>query len=104
MAHPFFIFFPAFDTTYLSLFPKRKAVHDNLTSFLENLDSIIDTKRELVRNKKSAPRDETKTNDEDKDLLTLMIESEMDDKGAQMSNEELRVCYCVIHLLLAMGY
>jgi cytochrome P450 len=93
MAHPFFIFFPAFDTKYVNLFPKRKAVHDNLTSFLENIDSIIDGKRKLVLEKRSKPKNEDETNDEDKDLLTLMIESEMNDGGAQMTNEELRVCY-----------
>jgi cytochrome P450 len=100
MSHPLFIFFPAFDTKYLNWFPKRKAVHDNLTIFLENLDSIIDQKKELVRGKRCKLKDEFETNDGEKDLLTLLIESEMNDGGAHMSNEELRVCYSSIGVLV----
>lgn len=85
MSHPFFIFFPAFDTKYLGLFKKRQEVHDNLTKFLENIDHIIDEKRKIVHQKKNT------TSDENKDLLTLMIESELNDSSEKMSNEELRV-------------
>jgi cytochrome P450 len=85
MSNPFFIFFPAFDTKYLHLFKKRKEVHDNLTKFLENIDSIIDEKRRIVH------ENIDKTSDEEKDLLTLMLESELNESGEKLSNEELRV-------------
>jgi hypothetical protein len=85
MSHPFFILFPAFDTTYLHLFKKRQEVHDNLTKFLQNLDDIIDQKRKLVHQNIHTP------GRADKDLLTLMIESELNEDGEHMTNEELRV-------------
>ncbi|CAO3614072.1 unnamed protein product [Mucor hiemalis] len=92
MSHPFFIFFPAFDTKYLGLFKKRQEVHDNLTKFLENIDHIIDEKRKIVHQKKNT------TSDENKDLLTLMIESELNDSSEKMSNEELRSNLCIFFL------
>lgn len=86
---PVFLFIPAFDTTLLHLFKKRQEIHDNLTKFLKNLDGIIDEKRKLVQNKVI-----NETKDEERDLLTLMIESEMnEDEGNKMSNEELSVSY-----------
>ncbi|KAI9484150.1 MAG: cytochrome P450 [Benjaminiella poitrasii] len=93
MSHPFYIFFPAFDTTFLHLFKKRKAVHDKLDRFLENMDNIINEKRKIVQE-----RIQTNTNDEDKDLLTLMIESELTDEGEKMSNDELRSNLCIFFL------
>ena len=87
MSHPFFIFFPAFDTKYLHLFKKRQEVHDNLTKFLQNLDDIIDEKRKVVHERRDT------TPDENKDLLTLMIESELNEDGQSMTNEELRVWF-----------
>lgn len=85
MSNPFYIFFPAFDTKYVHLFKERKEVHDNLTKFLENIDHIIDEKRKIVKENINKP------SDEEKDLLTLMLESELNEDGEKLSNEELRV-------------
>ncbi|KAI8085855.1 cytochrome P450 [Gilbertella persicaria] len=92
MSHPFYIFFPAFDTKYLYLQKKRKEVHDNLDKFLQNLDKIIEDKRKLVHENKDTTRDE------DKDLLALMIESELNEEGAKLTNEELRSNLCIFFL------
>jgi 16S rRNA A1518/A1519 N6-dimethyltransferase RsmA/KsgA/DIM1 with predicted DNA glycosylase/AP lyase activity len=89
MSNPLFIFFPALDSTYVHLFKKRKQMHDNLTEFLKNIDSIIDQKRQTVyENIKNSKQEE------EKDLLTLMIESELREDGEKLSNEELRVRSC----------
>ncbi|KAG2199879.1 hypothetical protein INT46_009819 [Mucor plumbeus] len=84
MANPFFMIFPSFDTKWVHWFKKRQEVHDNMTKFKENLDNIITEKRALV-NKNLSNGQES-----EKDLLTLMIESEMSLGGETMSDEELR--------------
>jgi cytochrome P450 len=92
MSNPLFIFFPAFDSTYVHLFKKRKQMHDNLTEFLKNIDSIIDQKRQTVyENIKNSKQEE------EKDLLTLMIESELREDGEKLSNEELRVIHIMFY-------
>ncbi|ORX59605.1 cytochrome P-450 cyp509A1 [Hesseltinella vesiculosa] len=89
---PFFLIFSVFDTTLLNWFPKRRAVHQKLTEFLGMLDAIIEQRRtELEKGTNTAIKDE------DKDLLTLMIESERTE-GAGLSNEELRRNLCIFFL------
>lgn len=51
---------------------------------MENMDEIIEKKRKLVYENGQGESKE-------KDLLTLMIESEMKSEGESLSNEELRV-------------
>lgn len=85
MSHSFFLFFPMFDTKFVNWFKERKQVHDMLSEFLENIDNIINEKRRLVKENKNIKRDE------EKDLLTLMIESEINGEGEGLSNEELQV-------------
>lgn len=88
MANPFFMIFPSFDTKWVHWFKKRQQVHDNMTKFKENLDNIITEKRALVAKNLSNGLES------EKDLLTLMIESEMCLGGETMSDEELRVGIC----------
>lgn len=89
MVKPLYILMPIFDTKFVHLIPDRQKAHDNLTDFLNMLDTIINDKREQIAAKKAADIE-----DHEKDLLTLMIESEMnpESEGAVMSNEELKVC------------
>ncbi|CEP12637.1 hypothetical protein [Parasitella parasitica] len=84
MASPFFVLFPAFDTKWVHWFKKRQQIHDNMTKFKENLDNIITQKRALVA------RNMSNGLESEKDLLTLMIESEMSLGSETMSDEELR--------------
>jgi cytochrome P450 len=88
---PFFLFFTIFDTKLVGLFRKRKQVHDILTEFQINLNSIIDEKRKLVREKAVSEQVE-----HEKDLLTLMIESEARGDGEGLTNEELQVQFILI--------
>ncbi|CAO3650329.1 unnamed protein product [Cunninghamella blakesleeana] len=86
MLNPFFLIFHSLDTTYLRYFPKRQKIHDNLTAFLSLMDSMIDKKRKELNDKSNEdlPKDQN-----ERDILTLMLESEKDEDVA-LSNEELR--------------
>lgn len=84
MASPFYIVFPSFDTKYVHWFSKREQLHDNLSKLMENMDEIIEKKRKLVY-------ENVQGESKEKDLLTLMIESELKSEGESLSNEELRV-------------
>lgn len=85
---PFFLILPMLDSTYLSWFKERQKVHKMLDEFIENIDGIIEEKRQLVKEKKTDNFQE-----EEKDLLTLMIESDMKGEGKGLTNEELRVIF-----------
>lgn len=84
---PFFFAFPRCDQEWLWLFPKRKAIHRQLDKFLATIDHIIELKRAKVNegDLKNEVLDES-----ERDLLTLMIESELRGEGG-MTNEELKV-------------
>lgn len=84
---PFFFLFPKLDSKYLWLFPKRALIHKELDKFFNMLDGIIVFKREQLND--SNYQNES-LNENEKDLLTLMIESEKRGEGI-MTNVELRV-------------
>nr|BDB32877.1 cytochrome P450 monooxygenase [Thamnidium elegans] len=88
--HKFYIF-PVLDQSLLWLFPKRKLLHQYLDEFLSVMDEIILHKRELIKNSKNENND---LEENEKDFLTLMIESELRDEGV-MSNEELKANLCL---------
>lgn len=85
--NPFFFLFPKLDSKYIWLFPKRALIHKELDRFFDMLDDIIVIKREMLNNSNYQNQS---LNENEKDLLTLMIESEKRGEGI-MSNEELRV-------------
>lgn len=80
---PLFYFFPALDTDYLWLFPKRQEIHKELEIFLDMVREIIMKKRQTLTEQKrlkelavsngEAVGDVERTSD--KDILTLLIES-----------------------------
>ncbi|CAO3646125.1 unnamed protein product [Cunninghamella blakesleeana] len=81
--NPLFIFFPSLDSKFLFLFPDRQKKHKTLEKFLVMLESIVKKKRLDIKNNIDNGIEET-----EKDLLTLMIESENRGEGA-LTNEEL---------------
>jgi hypothetical protein len=83
---PLFLVLPELDTKYLNWFKKRQETHNVFTQFLKDIDAVIEEKRQMVREKKSDNVDVA-----EKDLLTLMIESEARGEGKGLSNEELTV-------------
>ncbi|KAI8328859.1 cytochrome P450 [Choanephora cucurbitarum] len=92
MSNPFYIFFPSFDTKFVRFIKRRKQIHDNLEKFLANIDMMIEQKRKQVHEKAHTVRDE------DKDLLTLMIESGLSEGEDKLSDEELRSNLCIFFL------
>ncbi|KAG0173233.1 cytochrome P450-dit2 [Apophysomyces sp. BC1034] len=82
---PLFNFFPALEQKFLWLFPSRQKVHRDLTDFNTMLDNVIAHKRQALKDNIPNPN----LQDNEKDLLTLMIESEINGEGA-LSDEELK--------------
>lgn len=81
-----FLFFPALDTTLLGLFPKRQEKHNNLAKLNNLFDEIIEHK------KKELSLSRSEVEDNEKDLLTLMIEAGNgeDESIEPLTTEELR--------------
>lgn len=85
---PFFFLFPSFDQPpLLSLFPKRKEAHQEMDRFINMLQNVIENKRLELKygNYQNEGLEEN-----EKDLLSLMIEGENRGEGA-MTDEELIV-------------
>ncbi|CAO3618182.1 unnamed protein product [Mucor hiemalis] len=92
MRDPLFFLFPSLDTTFLWMFPKRKILHQNMAEFLEMLDDIIKHKRRQIESGNTNDALE----DNEKDLLSLMIESKEED--GKMSDLELKSNLCFFFL------
>ncbi|KAF7729532.1 cytochrome P450-dit2 [Apophysomyces ossiformis] len=80
-----FNFFPILDRKFLWLFPKRQKIHRDLTRFLEMLDDMIHRKRQTIEQ----GRTNSSLNENEKDLLTLLIEGEQHGDGV-LTDEELK--------------
>ncbi|ORZ00645.1 cytochrome P450 [Syncephalastrum racemosum] len=90
---PFFFLLPFLERKFLWMFPRRKQAHQDLKDLLHLLNEIIEEKRKQVREQGASTLP-----DKDKDLLTLMLESEMGRSGVGLSNEELRSNMCAFFL------
>ncbi|KAI8140565.1 cytochrome P450 [Fennellomyces sp. T-0311] len=88
--NPLFLIFSSLDgPKWRSWFPGRKHIHDVLTIFLGNIQSIITAKRqELANEKLSSVKKHT-----EKDLLTLLLEASAEGHGS-MTDEELMSNLC----------
>ncbi|GAN02680.1 cytochrome P450 [Mucor ambiguus] len=105
---PLFYFFPALDTDYLWLFPKRQQVHKELDVFLDMVQEIIVKKRQTLAEQKKlkelAVSNEEAVNDvetkaSDKDILTLLIESAGEEENndiSEISDDMLLSNMCVL--------
>ncbi|KAF7723462.1 cytochrome P450-dit2 [Apophysomyces ossiformis] len=80
---PLFFFFPVLDQYFLWLFPNRRQIHRQVDKFNNMTDSVIHHKREILESQRA-----NNIEDHEKDLLTLMLETEID--GEKMTNEELK--------------
>ena len=83
---PFYFLFPIFDQSLLWLFPKRMAIHKEMDHFNNMLSQVIENKRAHIAS--GIQNDNLQENE--KDVLTLLIESEQRGEGA-LTDEELRV-------------
>lgn len=89
MQDPLFFFFPILERYFLNFLPKRKLIHDDCDRFLKLMDDMIQEKRKTVN--------EGIIKDEEKDILTLLLENEKNDKDSDtfMTNEELKSNLCL---------
>jgi cholesterol 24(S)-hydroxylase len=87
-----FVFFPKLES-HLWLFPKRRAIHRQLDRFLGMIDSIIEEKRRKIQ---TGDNQNESLEENEKDLLTLMLESERKGEG-KMTNEELQVIHIHVY-------
>ncbi|CDH48236.1 cytochrome p450 [Lichtheimia corymbifera JMRC:FSU:9682] len=81
-----YLVFPSLDTWLLPFNPSRKQKHAEADKLLGMIDQIILEKRKTLQNKSSTA---TEKQDEEKDLLTMMIEAENSGEGV-LTNQELR--------------
>lgn len=91
-----FFLFPFLDTTLLWLFPERMRLHKKLEKFLDMLDGVIERRRDLL---KEGNDHNSHLQENEKDLLTLLIESEHRGEGS-LTHEELKVSTCIRDVLL----
>ncbi|ORY96310.1 cytochrome P450 [Syncephalastrum racemosum] len=84
--------FPFFDRNLLWLNRTRRAKHEDLTRFLNLIDGIIENKRKAIQEQEFSTVKES-----ERDLLTLMVESEKAGEGT-LTDEELKSNLCVFFL------
>ena len=88
MRDPPFVMFPKLDTWFRFLFPKRQQLHHKVAQLLDLLQGVIENKRADLM-KKGTMRT---VRDNEKDLLTLLLEAGENDPKDALNNEELLVC------------
>ncbi|KAI9494942.1 cytochrome P450 [Zychaea mexicana] len=90
---PFYFMFPSIERRFKTWIPERNKAHGELSIFLNMMSSIAEKKRQaLVESSSSGPNSsgsKLAANDQEKDLLTLMIEAEQEGQG-RLSDEELQ--------------
>jgi cytochrome P450 len=79
---PLFILFPILDQKFRWLFPTRLQEYRNLNKFMDMLRGVIDHKRRVLKESIEGNGD-----DAEKDLLTLMLESENRGEGILTDDE-----------------
>ena len=102
---PLFALLPFLERNYLDWFPKRKQIHEELTKFLDMMQEIIDKKRDkIIQQQQLESHDKKEKNIQglsssttytDRDILTLMIENQLQQQNEEendvLSDEELKV-------------
>ncbi|KAI8099975.1 cytochrome P-450 cyp509A1 [Halteromyces radiatus] len=83
---PLYMMLPSLEKYFLWMLPKRQRIHAITTKFLTMLQQIIDNKRLTLREKYATADD---IDDSEKDLLTLMLESELRGEGVLTDRELL---------------
>ena len=85
MLEPIHLLLPGLDRKLLFLMPERRKVHKELSELLTMLRELIVYKRQEIKEKKESDIEEN-----EKDVLTLMIEAENEGNGT-ISDDELLV-------------
>ncbi|KAI8881514.1 cytochrome P450 [Backusella circina FSU 941] len=85
MIDPLYFMLPALDVYFLWMLPKRRQAHEELAKFKDMLRNVIAEGRKKVE---SGQTQNENLEENEKDLLTLMLESEIQGEG-RMTNDEL---------------
>jgi cytochrome P450 len=88
MLDPLYFMFPFLDRYFLWMNPTRKALFHNMERFNAMLSKMVEDKRASVKNGQIHNEN---LEENEKDLLTLLIEGEIKGDGS-LNNEELKVC------------
>lgn len=88
MFESLFLVFPILEQRFMWAFSERQKRHRDMQEFLSMLDQVIAHKRKVLGEEQDANVSEVP--ESEKDLLTLMIESENNGEGT-LTNEELKV-------------
>ncbi|KAL0082486.1 hypothetical protein J3Q64DRAFT_1850277 [Phycomyces blakesleeanus] len=86
---PIFNILPVLEKSFLWMFPKRKRVHDKMTKLKDMMRQVIIQKQARLKENKPNPN----LKDTEKDLLTLLLESE-NEGHEPMSEDELMSNLC----------
>ncbi|OAD75052.1 CYP509 protein, partial [Phycomyces blakesleeanus NRRL 1555(-)] len=89
---PLWFLVPILERKFLWMFPERQKVHQDLNKFLSMLDIIIDKKHKDMKEMK-----DLQLENNEKDILTLMIEGAAEGNGI-LSYKELQSNICVFFL------
>ncbi|KAI9345055.1 cytochrome P450 [Pilaira anomala] len=90
---PLYFLFPVLDAKFRWLFPQRQKIHQEMKLFSNMLNKIIQHKKEMIKN--GVKNDVLEDNE--RDLLSLMIESGKEGNEA-LSDEELMSNLCIFFL------
>ncbi|KAI8147891.1 cytochrome P450 [Fennellomyces sp. T-0311] len=92
MLNPLYLVLPVLDQKLLFLQPGRQRIHNELTELLNMLRGLIIQKRQEINEKKKF-----NIADNEKDVLTLMIEAENEGNGT-ISDDELLSNLCIFFI------
>lgn len=99
---PFFLLFQIFDDQLKWMFSSRVEAHRNLDELLERIDKMVTDKRAIITQEINTPEYMALPNSE-KDLLTLMIEAELQGEG-KLSDLEIRVSKNLLFVQLRLNF
>ncbi|KAI9495417.1 cytochrome P450 [Zychaea mexicana] len=86
---PHYFVFPFLEQYCCFLFPDLQKAHDEVTIFQNMLRNIVDQKRQALLRNKDTFKTSSKAEEQEKDIVTLMVEAEMEGQG-RLTDEELQ--------------
>ncbi|KAI8093090.1 cytochrome P450 [Halteromyces radiatus] len=89
LSQPVFFLFPWLEKNFLWLFPGRREQHKQMQKYHKMLEGIITKKRLTLKRQYQQNNGQGLDDDAEKDLLTLMLESELSGEGI-LTDEELK--------------
>ncbi|KAI9493100.1 cytochrome P450 [Zychaea mexicana] len=91
---PLYFIFPSIERHFWSWIPERRKAHQEVSKFLNMMSKMVQEKREALG---KTSTDQPSIRENEKDLLTLMIEAEREGQG-RLTDEELLSNLCMLFL------